>query len=161
MAFQEETLGVYIGAFAGVLGQGFGDFGLQLVEQRVATADRLQVASFEVKEIGREGGEFEFAIRKLSLQVGKARLRVLRPRESTDCRAAAARDHSASMGKGVNSLPTARIRCCRSAAEQTDECAGREREDVFAGVQHPFARFRHWLIRGSGNPDHHGERDGA
>ena len=53
----------------GFAGAGFSDSGLQIIENRVAAADRLQVAFLEVDQIGQAGGEFQFPIRKFSLKL--------------------------------------------------------------------------------------------
>ena len=53
------------------VGAGFGDLGIQVVESRIAAADRLQVALLEV---GSAGGEFQFSVRELGLKRGEARL---------------------------------------------------------------------------------------
>ena len=46
-------------------------------QQRIAAADGLQVALLEVGQTGQSGGEVQFPIRKLGLQLGEARLLAL------------------------------------------------------------------------------------
>jgi hypothetical protein len=53
-------------------GNRLGDFGLQVIENCVTTADRLQITLFEVEQITSQRGKLQFAIRKLRLEFGEA-----------------------------------------------------------------------------------------
>jgi hypothetical protein len=64
-------------------------------------------------------------------------------------------------GRTNVTLCTASIRRSRPSAKQADEGPGREREDVFASIHQPFTCFWHRLFGGSGNPNHHSQRDNA